>query len=212
MGAEEEVIAGMKGPAVASKLSNLSRETMDNDSHNREDSKPYAHIAIRCMERILVLSSQGGGGAVFANDQKTLPSIVAFMDRYSQDPELQLRGLMTMHKILARNGMADTIRTTGALRAILRALQYFTAHGVATLRAVFPAKGFSQQTVNAAIESIQAACDHSDPKQMEAWVGILPKGFLALPEPLREDKNFGEALSGKAWNPAKKKWVVPRGL
>lgn len=205
MSAEEAAIAEMNAVAVGTKLRDMSQEALDDDSNNREDSKPYARLAIRCMERVLVLSSQGGGGGVFANDKKTLPSIAGFMGRYSQNPELQLRSLVAMHKILARDGMSDTIRTTGALRAIIRAMQYFTAHGVATLQAVFPQKGFSQQTVNAAIESVQAACVNNR-EEMEAWIGILPKGFLALPEPLREDKNMVQALSGKVWMPAKKKW------
>ena len=133
-------------------------------------------------------------------------------DRYPSDPELQLRGLQMLHKVLARGGMGDTIRTTGALRAIVRAMQLFTAHGIATLRAVFPKRGFSDKSLAAAAEVVQVACDHSDTKKADAWLGILPKGFLALPDTIREHKDMVQALNGKAWMVTKNKWVEPRGL
>ena len=65
---------------------------------------------------------------------------------------------------------------------------------------------------HAAAEAIQDACDQSDQKKAGAWIGMLPKGFLAMPAAFHEHKDIAPALNGKGWAPQKKAWIDPRGL
>ena len=164
-------------------------------------------LVAACLDRVIELSEGGGGG--FATDKTSLPAMVALMHRHQYDAAVQMRGCVAFHKILCKGGMGDTARSSGALRAIVHALQMLTCHGVTLLRVL--ANSNSPKDVEAVVQAIKEVCD-DDPKVKKPWKGFTPKakGFFALGETTSANQHVQEATSGKAWS--RGKWSVVRGI
>jgi len=190
----ELAIRKMKAPEVTRKLVELQGDK----SSQRER---VARVATFCVEQVLTLSSQGAGGGAFASDKKTLPAIATLMGQHQTDALLQLRACQTLHKMLVRAGTADLARTTGCLRAVVRALQLFTAHGVEILRVTVTPK--STENTQLCCETIQACCDHSE---SEPWLGTRARGFFALPAHVASSEAVRPAFDGCRWHPEKREW------
>ena len=197
-------IAEMKPAEVTATLVKFAAKTTD------ELDDATARSVVACFQRVLAIASQGGGGGVFGTDKKTIPSIVALMESLSTDPAVQLRGCQVLHKLLCVSGMTDLARTSGAIRAVVRAVQLLSVHGMNALRVTAQKK--DKQNVEAAIQAIKEVCDHDD-KALKKWLGLEPKGFLALPEAVGSDEaHVKNATAGKKWQSSKAKWIVIRGL
>ena len=139
-------------------------------------------------------------------------AVAELMKIHEKDPAVQMRGCMVLQKLLSVQGVSEMARTTGALRAVVRALQMLSVHGCSLLRYIITDKDGDKKNVEAFITSLTECCDH-DRKDLKDWLGMLPKGFLAMPTHLLEkNESFGEAIHGKKWQSTKNKWSAYRAV
>ena len=172
----------------------------------RGEHRP-ALLVVACFERVLELCHGGGGGGGFATDKKTVPSVVALMGVHGSHPMVQLRGCQALQTILNMPTTLQLSRESGALRAVVRALQMLTVPGIALLS--HQVTSGQQESMQAVAKAVQECCDFDDPKT-ERWLGLPPKGWLALPRSWREQNDIVKATEGQEWVSSKQAWRPSR--
>ena len=203
-----EEIRSMAPDGIVEKLVALKDEVVQNEG--------VAKLAVACFDQIISMASDADGSGKgkcpqivmkIAQDKETLPAIAQLMEKHAQDPTLQLRGCQMLHWLLLKPGLHQVALSSRCLGAIVRAMSFFTVHGTSVLMAVCDEDA---NTVEGVANAIRNCCDHTD-KDLVARLGLKPRGFLALPELLRDKlqnpDNSGGAQQNCKWDKANSKWA-----